>query len=422
MGVNSVMKKILVRGPGLSQSGYGEHTRFVLRSLRAYPDLFDIYFINLNWGNTGWVLENTEEREWIDSLIRKTIVYGNSGGQFDVSVQVAIPNEFQKLAPYNIGITAGTETTKLSPEWVKACYVVDKIITISEHAKYAFENTKYPAINESNGQNFIAECPHKLDVVGYPVKKVEAKKINLNFKHQFNYLFVGTYIPRKNIQNTVKWFIEQFHDEEVGLVMKTTHGKNSLLDRKKTERALSFITRNYPDKKCSIELLHGELSEAEMTYLYNHKNIKAMVSLSHGEGFGLPMFEAAYNGLPIICPDWGGQIDYLYIPNKKTGKKKAMFSKVSYNIQNIQKEAVWDGVLQKDSQWCFPVEWHFKKVIRDFKKNYTARQSDARKLKKYLEENFSQEKQYEKMVNAISPNASSMNKTIDEMFLELEQG
>ena len=67
--------------------------------------------------------------------------------------------------------------------------------------------------------------------------------------------------------------------------------------------------------------------EEEMTYLYNHPKIKALISMSHGEGFGLPMFEAAYNGLPVIATDWGGQCDFLYMSDKNK-KKKAMFTKI----------------------------------------------------------------------------------------------
>ena len=85
------MKKIVVKGPALSQSGYGEHTRFVLRSLRSRPDLFDIYFININWGQTSWIYEDSEERRWIDFLLGKTIQHTQQKGEFDISLQVTVP-------------------------------------------------------------------------------------------------------------------------------------------------------------------------------------------------------------------------------------------------------------------------------------------------------------------------------------------
>ena len=69
MGVASSMKKVVVRGPALSQSGYGEHTRFVLRALRSKPELFDVYLLNIPWGNTGWIWEDNEDRQWIDFIL-----------------------------------------------------------------------------------------------------------------------------------------------------------------------------------------------------------------------------------------------------------------------------------------------------------------------------------------------------------------
>ncbi len=102
--------KVLVTAPVLSQSGYGEHGRFVLRALKTREDLFDIYVNTLNWGRTSWLWEDTEERAWIDSLLMKTMHHAQQQGTYDLSLQVTIPNEWKKLAPINIGCTAGSGT------------------------------------------------------------------------------------------------------------------------------------------------------------------------------------------------------------------------------------------------------------------------------------------------------------------------
>ena len=72
--------KILVRGPALTMSGYGEQCRFALRSLRKHEDKFDVYLINTGWGHTGWVHEDSEERRWFDSILNKTIGYMQQNG------------------------------------------------------------------------------------------------------------------------------------------------------------------------------------------------------------------------------------------------------------------------------------------------------------------------------------------------------
>ena len=113
------MKKILVSGPVLSQSGYGEQSRFALRALRSRPDLYDIYINPLSWGQTTWITEDSEERRWIDSCIKKFVGFQHSGSDFDASLQITIPNEWQRLAPVNIGYTAGIETNRIAPVWIE---------------------------------------------------------------------------------------------------------------------------------------------------------------------------------------------------------------------------------------------------------------------------------------------------------------
>ena len=135
-------KKILLKGPLLTRSGYGEQTRFALRALRSREDLFDIYIQPLIWGATSWISVDDEERRWIDQCIEKTIVYSQNKGQVDMSLQVTIPNEWEKLAPINIGYTAGIETNKVAPVWLqKGNEEIDKIIVVSKHSADVFKNT-----------------------------------------------------------------------------------------------------------------------------------------------------------------------------------------------------------------------------------------------------------------------------------------
>jgi hypothetical protein len=135
-GGSVIKKKVLLRGPLLTRSGYGEQARFALRALRSQPEACEVFIQPTGWGKTSWVNIQDEERLWIDQTIEKTIAYIQQGGQFDISVQVTIPNEFEKVAPVNIGYTAGIETTRAAHEWLlKANEVVDKIIVVSNHSK-----------------------------------------------------------------------------------------------------------------------------------------------------------------------------------------------------------------------------------------------------------------------------------------------
>ena len=166
-------KKIIVRGPVLSRSGYGEQARFALKSLRKHEDRFDIYLINTNWGHTGWTSEDNEERQYVDHLVQKTFHFIQNKGKFDISLQVTIPNEWEKMAPINIGYTAGIETTKVAPKWVEIGIGMDKIIVTSNHSKDTLVNTSYPIKNTKTNEHIgMASIKGNtpVEVVNYPVK------------------------------------------------------------------------------------------------------------------------------------------------------------------------------------------------------------------------------------------------------------
>ena len=398
-------KKILVKGPAMSLSGYGEQCRFALRALRAFPDVYDIYLINIPWGQTGFITDNTEERQWIDKTLKSTIEYAQSGGHFDMSLQVTIPNEWEPMAPVNVGYTAGIETTKISPQWVEKSLSMDRIVVVSEHAKYGFENTSYPATNNATGQEVMLGCDKPVVPVGYAVRYFEPEQVDLELEHDFNFLTMAQWGPRKNLDNTIKWFIEEFKNEEVGLVVKTFQKTNSHIDKVYTEQRLKNLLATYPDRKCKIYFLHGSLSNEQLAGVYAHKDIKAFVNLAHGEGFGLPMFEAATHKLPVIAPAWSGQCDFLYAPvmNKKTKKARTrpLFGRVDYNLAPVQPEAVWDSVVQADSMWCYPTESSYRSVLRDVYKNYSKYTGFANKLHKHITTTFTEENQFKKFAEAV---------------------
>mgnify|MGYP005812860233 CR=1 FL=1 len=393
-------KKVLIRGPVLTQSGYGEHCRFLLRSLRKYEDTIDLYIITTGWGRTNWQFEETEERIWIDKLIRKTLNYiGENKGPVDVSIQVTIPNEWEKLAPFNIGVTAGIETDRVSRVWLEKTQIMDKIIVVSEHAKNGFVKTKCEMVDQRTSTTIKDwGCTVPVEVVHYPVKKIGKVNIDLDLKYDFNFLTVAQWGPRKNIKNTIKWFFEEFKNDEIGLVVKTNLAKNCILDRLTIKNKINSIVHKFPEAKCKVSLLHGYMTEEEMNGLYTHPKIKALVSLTHGEGFGLPLFEAAYNCLPVIATNWSGHLDFLYMPlkNKKgKAKNKPMFSRIAYELKEIGKNAVWPGVIDPDAKWAYAEKGSYKMKLRDAFKDINRLKSRARKLQKHLLANFTEEKQNE---------------------------
>ena len=391
-------KKILLKGPLLTRSGYGEQARFALRSLRAHEDKFDIFIQPLEWGKTSWVNDLNDERDWIDQTIEKSIFFIQQGGKFDYSLQVTVPNEFEKIAETNIGYTAGIETTKVAPQWLEKSNAMDRLIVVSNHSRETFQKTVYTAINESTKEEIPYTLQTPVDVVNYPVKKYESlPEVELNLEYDFNFLCISQMGPRKNIPNLIKWFIKEFKDDEVGLVIKTNVMKNSLVDRRSTERNIKeIIASETKDRKCKIYLLHGDMTDEEIHSLYLHKKIKSFVSLTHGEGFGLPLFEAAYSGLPVITIGWSGQCDFLF-----DEKGKARFYEVSFDIQPVQKEAVWDGVIQKDSMWSFAREGSARDQMRKCYDDVSADKVSACEYVSELNERFDKNRLYDQFVESV---------------------
>lgn len=404
-------KKILLRMPCLSASGYGENSRFILRALKEYEEYFDIFLINTNWGQTAWLWTDDEERHYIDNLIQKTIIYNQQGGGFnlyDISIQCTIPNEIEQLAPVNILVSALIETDKAAAQWIEKSKLVNKIITISQHAKDVLLNTLYQARNNQTGE-IIPEfkCTTPVDIVHYPVRTFNKEtKLDIDFDTPFNFLCVAQWSIRKNLEQTIIQFVEEFHNkEDVGLVLKINLKNNSVMDREFVTKRLNRLLSRFPNRKCKIHLLHGFLTEAEMDSLYRHPKIKAMISIAHGESFGLPIFEAAYNGLPVISHLYGGQRDFLCIPvkDKKTNEiiNKPLFSVVEGELKPIQPEAVWDGVLVADSKWLYPDATSYRYRLRQMYSEHPRLLQQAERLKKYLIEKFTEKEQNRKLVSSI---------------------
>ena len=412
------MKKILLRAPILTRSGYGEHARFVLNSLTSNPE-YDVYVEPLNWGQTNWIFEDTDYRKFIDSLVAKFGAYQE--GPFDICMQVTIPNEWKKSAKVNIGVCAGIETDRVAPVWLQKANEMDGVIVTSNHARSGFVGSSYTLTDEAGQAVSQLTCNVPVEVVHYGVKDVKPAKTDLGLKYDFNFLTVAQMGPRKNLGPMVKWFAEEFHKEEVGFVVKANITNNSRIDRIKIKNSIESILKPFgEERKCKVHLIHGNMSDEEVHSLYVDPKVKAYVTATHGEGFGLPIFEAAYSGLPVVAPAWSGHVDFLYAPvtNPKSKKTtvKPLFEKVAFDIKPVPQEAHWDGVITTDSNWCFPKKDRFQKAMRNVYEAYAAKKSQATQLQDYLKESFNMNSKYQEMVNAVETfsNKSSSSQTTVE--------
>jgi glycosyltransferase involved in cell wall biosynthesis len=301
----------------------------------------------------------------------------------DVSFQVQLPNEWDvSLAKFNVGMTAGVETDICNPEWARVHLPkMDAVIVPSEHAKRAFVNTGCDPRNV----HIVPEA--YFDVINDEPSNDE---LPLNLETNFNFLVFGQITggdpesDRKNLFYTIKWFCEAFKDDPtVGVVIKTNAGRNTKIDKRVTMNMLRRLldeVRQGPGPK--FYLLHGHMTEKEIATLYRHEDIRALVSLTRGEGFGLPILEAAACDLPVITTNWSAHTEFLGL-----GKSIA----VDYELVNIPKHRVDNKIFIEGARWAMPNEADAKKKLLKFRKSPALPKTWAKELGKKIRQNYSQQ-------------------------------
>jgi glycosyltransferase involved in cell wall biosynthesis len=386
------MKPTLVfQAPVATRSGYGDHARDLLHSLYKL-DKFEIKVISTRWGNTPMDALNYENpfQKWIVDNIIPGIQQ-----KPDIYIQVTVPNEFQPIGHYNIGITAAIETTHSPLDWVHGCNRMDLIIVPSEHSKKSLVDSVYNEADKQSGQ-LIAQ--HRIQ------KPVEIlfEGFNENFgtddivyvseldqiKEEFAFLFVGHWLrgdlgeDRKNVGMMIKTFSMAFKNEKKkpALILKTSSAGFSVIDRETTIKKIrEVLGKDYG--QVPVYLLHGDLTESEMNGLYEHPKVKAMLNFTKGEGFGRPLLEFSLTGKPVIVSNWSGHIDFL--------KQGAVL--LEGELKEVHESAA-DQFLLKEAKW-FNVNITKALVkIKDVYKNYDKYKIEAFQLGKQNKQNFSLEK------------------------------
>jgi hypothetical protein len=391
-------KPLLVyQAPVFTRSGYGDHARDILRSLFKM-DKYDVKIVPTRWGNTP---QNQIEP---DSEFGKR-VFANVITQLDrkpdIFMQMSVANEFEPKGNFNIGITAGVETTILPKEFIDGGNKMDLVIVPSEFTKNLFTSTAYQEKHKETGQILAEHRYNKpvevlfegVNTEVYSKSSVvqqlsELDKVNTDF----NFLFVGHWLKgdlgqdRKDVGMVIKTFATVFKylpkEKRPGLIVKTSHAGFSVIDRETIREKIDNVLKPFGKDAPQVYLLHGDLSDSEMAALYHHPKVKAMVSFTKGEGYGRPLAEFCMTGKPIIVSAWSGHMDFL--PKEHTVFLQGELTEVH--------ESSADNFLMKESKW-FTVNYSdaankFYKVFNEYEPHLKQSQG----LKENINKNFTLDK------------------------------
>lgn len=384
------MKPTLVfQAPVATRSGYGDHARDLLHSLYKL-DKFNIKVISTRWGQTPMDALNydNEFHKWIvDNIIPKP------QEKPDIYIQVTVPNEFQPLGFYNIGITAAIETTACPLDWIHGCNRMDLIIVPSEHSKKSLVDTVY---NEQNNQTGQLIAQHRIqkpveilfegfDENDFGTEAVRTVSELDSIEEDFAFLFVGHWLQgdlgedRKNVGMMIKTFTMAFKDEKKkpALILKTSSAGFSVMDRENMIKKIkNVLGKDFG--KVPIYLLHGDMTPSELNGLYEHSKVKAMLNFTKGEGFGRPLLEFSLTGKPVIVSNWSGHLDFL-----KTGAVL-----LEGDLKPVHESAA-NQFLLKEAQWFNVNISKALTKIKDVYKNYDKYKIEAFQLGKQNKQNFS---------------------------------
>ena len=423
---------MLITGPVATRSGYGSHTRDLVRSLISM-DKFDIKINSLRWGNTP--MNALDENNPNDLPILQRILKSNElPRQPEIHIQVSVPNEFTPIAKYNIGVTAGIENTAPKAEWVQGLNRMNMNIVPSKFVKEIFQKVSYEEINEQTKQKtgeLRVTSPIEVlfegadtDIYKLTNQLSSELKTEMNsIKEKFIFLYTGHWLQgdlgqdRKDTGMLLKTFLETFKNKPnpPALLMKTSGATFSIMDRNEIKQKIDDIKSTVKGKLPPVYFLHGNLTDEEMNQMYNHNKVKAHITFTHGEGFGRPLLEASLSEKIVIAPSWSGHIDFL-------NKNNSVL--LPGTMTPVHKSALPKEMLVDGAQW-FTVNYQYaSKVMMDvFKKNrkYTLM---AKRQSMYNRVNFSMTKmtkEFHKILNRYLPKFEEQPQQVDLKLPKLKK-
>ena len=401
-------------------SGYGARSRdFVNALIKVKGEEWDIKIAPQRWGECPWNYLSK------DDPLRKRFTSGENTRP-DIWIQITVPNEFRPVGHYNIGVSAGIETTVYPGEFLMGTNQMDLNLVSSKHSKNVVTVTQLEKRDKNTKEVVgIVKCEKPIEVLfeGLDLntynKKPQNSGLLKDIPEDFCFLYTGHWLPgalghdRKNTGLMLKTFLETFKGsskKKPALIMKTNECDYSNLDRDVILNKINKIKDIVGDNLPNIYLLHGEMTDDEMNQLNNDNKVKAFVSFTKGEGYGRPLAEAAITGKPVITTNWSGHIDFI---------RPEYNVLIGGELKNVHESSA-NQFLLKESSW-FNINTEIaSKAMKDVFKHYKKYFESSRKQTQYLKDNWSFNKMVEK-INIFMPIPKPTPKNVDIKLPKLKK-
>jgi glycosyltransferase involved in cell wall biosynthesis len=362
-------------GPIFDGSGYAEAARNYVLALhkQGYPvQVAPISF------------ETTRPELGEDGRILQSLI--NNSTDYDKVIVHSTPDLWpnwiqSERGKYIIGYTVW-ETSALHPTWVKACNTVANEVWVP--CDWNLEVFK-----ESGVTKPLFKIPHAID----PPDLTQIPNFSLGGVGSDTFVFYSIFQwqERKNPYGLLAAYTAAFSGgEDVILILKTyrrDHGqdkeaiKNLVVDFRK------FINLPaYP----KLFLVVENMSTENMFAL--HKRADAFVLLQRSEGWGLPHFEAAACGNPVITPKYGGQTEFLKEDNSYL---------LDYTLTPVGGMS-WSPYYTGNQYWCEPDMKQAVETLRYVYNNREEAREKGARARRYVEDHFTLELVCAKMLERLN--------------------
>ena len=278
----------MLRGPFDTISGYAHMGRRYIQTLREQD-------VPLN------VIGLTGKERWAAEPLHVPV-------PARALVNIAIPIAVEK-APGLATVTYSMfEGTRIPPPWARHSESSDLVIVPTESSRLAWAAQGFP-------ETRLRVCPLGVDAeqmardISPIVLVSEGDRDVSSFRHRF--LNVSDLIPRKNLAGLFRvWLRATRRTDDAVLILKTGRGKQneSEILRDLLKKSEAVVGRRFADAG-RILLIDQMFDERQMAGLYAAATY--YWSMSHGEGWDLPMSKAGAMGLGLIAPAHSAYLDYL---------------------------------------------------------------------------------------------------------------